>query len=85
MLSVKLKPYGSKAKTLSNYSDEQNIVIAHDTRMFTLVEYTSFIYINYFGIIMYKVNNTLTSAYGDMDLPKKQGPVRTFYLIGLRY
>ena len=25
---------------------------------------------------MYKVNNTLTSAYGDMDLPKKQGPVR---------
>ena len=54
MLSVKLKPYGSKAKTLSNYSDEQNIVIAHDTRMFTLVEYTSFIYINYFGMIMYK-------------------------------
>ena len=25
---------------------------------------------------MYKVNNTLTSAYGDMDLSKKQGPVR---------
>ena len=55
MLSVKLKPYGSKAKTLSNYSDEQNIVIDHDKSMFTLVEYTSFIYINYFGMIMYKV------------------------------
>ena len=54
MLSVKLKPYGSKAKTLSNYSDEQNIVIDHDKSMFTLVEYTSFIYINYFGMIMYK-------------------------------
>lgn len=54
MLSVKSKPYGNKAKTLSNYSDEQNIVIDHDTSMFTLVEYTSFIYINYFDIIMYK-------------------------------
>ena len=28
---------------------------------------------------MYKVNNTLTSAYGDMDLPKKQGPVRILF------
>ena len=27
---------------------------------------------------MYKVNNTLTSAYGDMDLSKKQGPVREY-------
>ena len=34
---------------------------------------------------MYKVNNTLTSAYGDMDLPKKQGPVRKVYIISLRY
>ena len=54
MLSVKWKPYGNKAKTLSTYSDEQNIVIDHDKSMFTLVEYTSFIYINYFGMIMYK-------------------------------
>ena len=34
---------------------------------------------------MYKVNNTLTSAYGDMDLPKKQGPVRKVYIISFRY
>ena len=25
---------------------------------------------------MYKVSNTLTSAYGDMDMSAKQGPVR---------
>ena len=49
-----MKAVWKQGKTLSNYSDEQNIVIAHDTRMFTLVEYTSFIYINYFGMIMYK-------------------------------
>ena len=24
---------------------------------------------------MYKVNNTLTSAYGDIDMANKQGPV----------
>ena len=30
---------------------------------------------------MYKVNNTLTSAYGDMDLPKKQGPVRILFKV----
>ena len=55
MLSVTSNPYGNKAKTLLNYSDEQNIVIDHDTSMFTLVEYTSFIYINYFDMIMYKL------------------------------
>ena len=49
-----MKAVWKQGKTLSNYSDEQNIVIDHDTRMFTLVEYTSFIYINYFGMIMYK-------------------------------
>ena len=26
---------------------------------------------------MYKVSNALTSAYGDMDMPKTQGPVST--------
>ena len=54
MLSVKWKPYGNKAKTLLDYSAEQDIVMDHDTSMFTLVEYTSFIYINYFCMIMYK-------------------------------
>ena len=27
---------------------------------------------------MYKVSNTLTSAYGDMDFSSKQGPVREY-------
>ena len=34
---------------------------------------------------MYKVNNTLTSAYGDMDLSKKQGPVREHSRFALKY
>ena len=50
-----MKAVWKQGKTLSNYSDEQNIVIDHDTSMFTLVEYTSFIYINYFDMIMYKL------------------------------
>jgi len=33
---------------------------------------------------MYKVNNTLTSAYGDMDLSKKQGPEMPSYTVGNR-
>ena len=32
----------------------QQDLIDFDTSIFTLVEYTSFIYINYFGMIMYK-------------------------------
>ena len=34
---------------------------------------------------MYKVNNTLTSAYGDMDLSKKQGPVRENSYFAIKY
>ena len=34
---------------------------------------------------MYKVNNTLTSAYGDMDLSKKQGPVSENSYFAFRY
>ena len=37
---------------------------------------------------MYKVSNTLTSAYGDMDFSSKQGPVREYVpytIIGLMY
>ena len=49
-----MKAVWKQGKTLSNYSDEQNIVIDHDKSMFTLVEYTSFIYINYSGLMMYK-------------------------------
>ena len=30
----------------------------------------------FISVRMYKVSNTLTSAYGDMDMSAKQGPVR---------
>ena len=49
-----MKAVWQQEKTLSNYLDQQNIVIDYDTSISTLVEHTSFIYINYFDNIMYQ-------------------------------
>merc|ERR1711881_72647 len=38
----------------------------------------------FFCVIMYKVNNTLTSAYGDMDMSNKQGPDMPHYTVSNR-